>query len=166
MATEQLIDKSIVFNPACGTVTILQDRIFTDDQGNILAKRPNIANSLTKGQLDKLDRFAKYKPLVIQFWELLAAENPQPANKIFKITKYTKNGGILGNLNGNGSTYIYADFASGELNNGDSVTITGSDEPGYNETFIIDKTHSGYGRFAIPVKFLSNPANKGSFTIN
>ena len=166
MATEQLLDKSIIFNPQCGTVTILQDRIFTDDQGNILAKRPNIANSLTKGQLDRLDTFGKYKPLVIQFWELLAEHSPEPSNKIYKITKYTKNGGILGNLNGNGSTYVYADFASGELANGDSITITGSDEIGYNETFIIDKVHSGYGRFAIPIKFLSNPANKGSFTIN
>ena len=166
MATEQLLDKSIIFNPQCGTVTILQDRVFTDDQGNILAKRPNIANSLTKGQLDRLDTFGKYKPLVVQFWELLAAHNPEPVNKIYKITKFTKNGGILGNLNGNGSTYIYADFASGELANGDSVTITGSDEIGYNSTWTILKTHAGYGRFAIPLKFLSNPANKGSFTIN
>ena len=166
MATEQLLDKSIIFSPQCGTVTILQDRIFTDEQGNILAKRPNIANSLTKGQLDRLDTFGKYKPLVVQFWELLAAHNPEPANKIYKITKYTKNGGILGNLNGNGSTYVYADFASGELANGDSITITGSDEPAYNSTWTIQKTHAGYGRFAIPLKFVSNPANKGSFTIN
>tara|TARA_Y100000310_G_scaffold6555_1_gene7355 strand:+ start:2313 stop:2813 length:501 start_codon:yes stop_codon:yes gene_type:complete len=166
MATEQLLDKSIIFSPQCGTVTILQDRIFTDEQGNILAKRPNIANSLTKGQLDRLDTFGKYKPLVVQFWELLAAHNPEPVNKIYKITKYTKNGGILGNLNGNGSTYVYADFASGELANGDSITITGSDEPAYNSTWTIQKTHAGYGRFAIPLKFVSNPANKGSFTIN
>ena len=166
MATEQLLDKSIIFSPQCGTVTILQDRIFTDDQGNILAKRPNIANSLTKGQLDRLNTFGKYKPLVVQFWELLAAHNPEPVNKIYKITKFTKNGGILGNLNGNGSTYIYADFASGELANGDSVTITGSDEAAYNSTWTIDKAHAGYGRFAIPLKFLSNPANKGSFTVN
>ena len=166
MATEELIDKSIILNPQCGTVTLLQDRLFTDDQGNILAKRPNIANSLTKGQSDKLDTFGKYKPLVVQFWELLAAAKTEPSNKIYKITKFAQNGGILGNLNGNGSTYIYADFASGELNNGDSVTITGSDEIGYNETFTIDKVHAGYGRFAIPLKFLSNTANKGSFTIN
>ena len=166
MATEQLLEKSIVLNPQCGTVTILQDRIFTDNQGNILARRPNIANSLTRGQVDNLDVFGKYKPLIIQFWELLAATNPEPANKIYKIAKYTKNGGILGNLNGNGSTYVYADFASGELNNGDSITISGCDEAAYNGTFVIDKVHAGYGRFAIPVKFKSNPTSKGSFTIN
>ena len=84
---------------------------------------------------------------------------------MFQVTKYTKNGGIL-NFNGNGSLYVYADFSSGELSNGDSITISGCDEGSYNGTWRIDKTHSGYGRFAIPVKFLSNSANKGSFTIN
>ena len=84
----------------------------------------------------------------------------------FQVIKYTKNGGILGALNGNGSMYVYADFSPGELNNGDSITITGSDEAAYNQTWAIDKVHAGYGRFAIPIKFLSNPANKGSFTIN
>ena len=166
MATEQLREKKIIFHPDSGKVTLLKDRIFTDDQGTILAQRTNIAETLNRDQVDRLEFFGKYKPLIIQFWELMAAANPEPANKIYKITKYTKNGGILGNLNGNGSTYVYSDFASGELNNGDSVTITGSDEPAYNSTWTILKTHAGYGRFAIPLKFLSNPANKGSFTIN
>ena len=163
MATEQLIKKSIIFNTMDGTATLLSDRIFTDDQGNILARKPNIANSLKQDQADKVDLFGKFKPLVLSFWQRLQEDEPEPpANKIFAIDSFTKNGGLIKN----GSTYVKASFASGELSNGSSITISGSGEDSYNGTFIITRAHSGYGRFSIPIKFISNPNNKGSFIIN
>lgn len=163
MATEQLIKKSIIFNTMDGTVTLLSDRIFTDEQGNILARKPNIANSLKRDQAEKVDLFGKFKPLVLSFWQRLQEDEPEPpANKIFAIDSYTKNGGLLKN----GSTYVKAAFASGELSNGSSITISGCDEESYNGTWVISRAHSGYGRFSIPTKFISNPNNKGSFIIN
>ena len=167
MATEKLILKKIILSPETGSTTIFKDLLFLDDNsGEILGKRRNIAESVRNGQAEKAAQvYGKYAEVVLKFWEVLAAADPAPANKVFQVTKYTKNGGIL-NFNGNGSMYAYADFASGELNNGGSITISGCDEGAYNGTFVVDKVHAGYGRFAIPVKFVSNPANKGSFTIN
>ena len=158
----QLFKKSIILNPQDGTVTLLCDRVFTDEQGNILARKPNIANSLKRDQAEKIDIFGKFKPLVSQFWQLLQEPDTEPSNKVFKIDSYTKNGGLIKN----GSTYVKAAFASGELSNGSSISISGCDEEAYNGTFIITRAHSGYGRFSIPIKFISNPNNKGSFIIN
>ena len=162
MAIEQLIKKSIILNPQDGTVTLLCDRIFTDEQGNILARKPNIANSLKRDQTEKIDIFGKFKPLVNQFWQLIQEPDAEPANKVFKIDSYTRNGGLIKN----GSICVKAAFSSGELSNGSSITISGCDEGSYNGTWIISRAHSGYGRFSIPIKFISNPHNKGSFIIN
>jgi len=163
MATEQLIKKSIILNPTDGTVTLLCDRVFTDEQGNILARKPNIANSLKRDQAEKIDIFGKFRPLVNQFWQLIQEPDEEPANKVFKIDSFTRNGGLSIK---NGSAYVKAAFSSGELSNGSSITISGCDEAVYNSTWIISRVHAGYGRFSIPVRFKSNPNNKGSFIIN